>query len=159
MKIADVEDVSFGYGIDVDQISGVSADSIFALVHEAPEFERVFLEWVADTYSEEDGDVTASKVVTVDQLLEYADQSGCYSGLGVILAEVMSEATGVEMTCVYDSNCCEPYLLYVPDFPWKMSPAEKDLTEEKLVYIFGKYVRILTGKPVDITMYYSQKEL
>ena len=42
------------------------------------------------------------------------------------------------------------YLLYSPSYPWQLKNSERDLTEEQLVQLFGRYVRILTDVPIDV---------
>lgn len=137
----------YGYGICVDDIE-TTVDKVFELVHMAPEFEKDFLEWVQDTYSE-NGE-TASEYVSLEELLEYESDS-CYSGLAVILECVIAEVEGIHLYVTDDYDAVQ-YLLITPAYPWnKVGDGYRLLnTTDKADKLFRKYVNILTDKAIDI---------
>ena len=70
-------------------------------------------------------------------------------GLATLLQKVIEEAEGIQMIACDDFNSVT-YLLYSPSYPWQLKNSERDLTEEQLVQLFGRYVRILTDVPIDV---------
>lgn len=82
-----------------------------------------------------------------DDYMEY-DQDFCL-GLATILKKVIEEAEEIQMTACDDFDSVT-YLLYSPSYPWQLKGDERDLTEEQLVQLFGRYVRILTDVPIDV---------
>ena len=66
--------------------------------------------------------------------------------------QVIEEAEEIQMTACDDFDSVT-YLLYSPSYPWQLKGDERDLTEEQLVQLFGRYVRILTDVPIDVDSY------
>ena len=70
-------------------------------------------------------------------------------GLATLLQKVIEEAEGIQMTACNNFDSVA-YLLYSPSYPWQLKNSERDLTEEQIVQLFGRYVRILTDVPIDV---------
>ena len=45
---------------------------------------------------------------------------------------------------------CKPYLLYQPSYPWNLSDAERNLTEQSVGELLQHYVSILTEEVVPV---------
>ena len=137
---------SYGYGICIDDIEGVSMKSLLELVHQAPEFEKDFLEWLAESYEEPIDELK------IDYVLENWEDDCCYKGIGPILRDVINEAEGLSLYIAEDFDGVQ-YLMLSPRYPWsEITAKERELTREAMDEIFNKYLRILTDndKKIDI---------
>lgn len=73
----------------------------------------------------------------------------CERGLAFILYNVITE-----IPVVYaDSFGGDQYILYCPSYPWNMYDNERELSEENVVKIFEKYVKVLTDIPIKVDYY------
>lgn len=72
-----------------------------------------------------------------------------FLGLASILKYVIQEAEGLELVAC-DNYDDELFLIFTPQYPWRMTEQEKLVTEEYLNDLFAKYVDILTDKEIDI---------
>ena len=70
-------------------------------------------------------------------------------GLATILQKVIEEAEGLCLTACDDCDS-RTYLIYQPRYPWALTQADRDLTEEHLAAMFGRYVGMLTDEVVDV---------
>ena len=135
---------NYGYGIRVDDIVCSDVERMERLLATAPQFSAKLHEWLSESEITEPA---------WDNYMEY-DQD-FYLGLATILKEVIEEAEGIQMTACDDYNSVS-YLLYQPNYPWKLEEQERNLTEQQVAEIIGRYVRILTSEPIDI--YYQSVE-
>lgn len=128
----------YGFGICTDDIQTKEVERLQALLAKAPKLAKKLQKWLAERGVE---------VPVWDDYLEY-DQNYCL-GLATIMKEVILEAEGIEMTACdgYDSG---RFLIYEPQYPWKMKPLEMQLTEDKLKALFSRYVSILTDTPIEV---------
>ena len=129
---------NYGYGICVDDIKTKDVARLEQLLAMAPKFSGGLHEWLSKS------EITEP---VWDDYMEY-DQDFCL-GLATILKKVIEEAEEVQMTACDDFDSVT-YLLYSPSYPWQLKGDERDLTEEQLVQLFGRYVRILTDVPIDV---------
>ena len=135
---------SYGYGICIDDIEGVSMKSLLELVHQAPEFEKDFLEWLAESYEEPIDELK------IDYVLENLEDDWCYKGIGPILQDVINEAEDLSLYIADDFDGVQ-YLMLSPRYPWnEITAKERELTREAMDKIFHKYLRLLTDKIIDI---------
>ena len=65
------------------------------------------------------------------------------------LQKVIEEAEGLCLTACDDCDS-RTYLIYQPRYPWALTQADRDLTEEHLAAMFGRYVGMLTDEVVDV---------
>ena len=143
---------SYGYGICVDDIEGVTMKSLLELVHQAPEFEREFLEWLNESYEEPIDELDVSDV------LDEWDDNWCYKGIGPILRDVINETENLSLYVAEDYDSVK-YLLISPHYPWdEISTEEHSLSREQANEIFHKYLRILTDNDKKIDIDYQSVE-
>lgn len=130
---------TYGYGVEMTNISCDSVDRIKLLLSVAPEFQKQ-----VDEQFEERG----IKEPTVEDYLEF-DQD-CNLGLAYILQQVILETEDIEFTACTDFED-RIYLLYEPSYPWDMPDKDKSLKERDIVGILVKYLTFLTSEniPVD----------
>jgi hypothetical protein len=125
----------YGYGICTDEISAnTTVEKIENLLALAPKFR----------------DVIHSSFDEGEEPLEVSDYEDVGAGnLAAILAEVISEAEGIDFTPTenYDG---ESYLLYIARYPWAMTAKDAALTEKGIEEILHKYISILTDAKVDV---------
>lgn len=134
----------YGYGICVDDIEGVTMKSLLELVHQAPEFEKDFLEWLNESYEEPIDELDVSEVLD-----EWDDTHG-FCGLGPILRDVINEAEGLSLYIADDFDGVQ-YLMLSPHYPWsEIAAKERELTHEAMNEIFRNYIQVLTDKKIDI---------
>ncbi len=129
---------NYGYGICVDDIVCSDVERLEQLLAMAPNFSTKLHGWLTESGLTEPA---------WDDYMEYDQEFQL--GLATILKEVLEETEGIQMTACDDYNSTA-YLLYQPRYPWHLADAERKLTEEQLVGIFSRYVRILTDEPVEI---------
>lgn len=72
-----------------------------------------------------------------------------FLGLASILKYVMEEAENLNFVAC-DNYDNEHFLIFTPQYPWRMTGLEKQVTEESLNNLFTKYVKVLTNKEIDI---------
>lgn len=122
---------TYGYGVYVDDIGGVTVNKLKKLLSLAPKYEADINEWLKDCEIDNP---------TIEDYYEY-DQDW-YLGLATILKEVILEAEDIDLTACndFDDN---RYLLYEPTYPWGRA---KEVTKEQIDEIFTKYISILTDE-------------
>ena len=108
------------------------------MLNHAPEFHATIQRWLTEANITEP---------TWDDYMEF-DQDYLL-GLATLLQKVIEEAEGIQMTACNNFDSVA-YLLYSPSYPWQLKNSERDLTEEQIVQLFGRYVRILTDIPIDV---------
>ena len=129
---------NYGYGICVDDIKEQDVARLQELLNHAPEFHATIQRWLTEANITEP---------TWDDYMEF-DQDYLL-GLATLLQKVIEEAEGIQMTACNNFDGVA-YLLYSPSYPWQLKNSERDLTEEQIVQLFGRYVRILTDIPIDV---------
>lgn len=135
---------SYGYGICVDDIEGVTMKSLLELIHKAPEFEKEFLEWLSESYEEPIDELE------IDYVLEDWEDDRCYNGIGPILRDVINEAEGLSLYIADDFDGVQ-YLMLSPHYPWsEIAAKERELTHEAMNEIFRNYIQVLTDKKIYI---------
>ena len=129
---------NYGYGICVDDIREWDVGKLKELLNHAPKFHATVQGWLTEVGITEP---------TWDDYMEF-DQDYLL-GLATLLQKVIEEAEGIQMIACDDFNSVT-YLLYSPSYPWQLKNSERDLTEEQIVQLFGRYVRSLTDVPIDV---------
>ena len=124
--------------ICVDDIKEEDVGKLQELLNHAPEFHATIQRWLTEANITEP---------TWDDYMEF-DQDYLL-GLATLLQKVIEEAEGIQMTACNNFDSVA-YLLYSPSYPWQLKNSERDLTEEQIVQLFGRYVRILTDVPIDV---------
>lgn len=143
---------SYGYGICVDDIEGVTMKGLLELIHKAPEFEKEFLEWLAEIYEE------PIEELEIDCVLEDWEDDCCYNGIAPILRDVINETENLSLYVAEDYDSVK-YLLISPHYPWnEISTEEHSLSREQANEIFHKYLRILTDNDKKIDIDYQSVE-
>ena len=129
---------NYGYGICTDKLEAVEVSRIQALIHCAPEYEKVV------------NDLLLERKITDPEPDDYLELeiNSCY-GMASILQDVILEAEGLIFTACdnYDSS---NYLLYMPSYPWQLQANEHSLTEESVRQIFAKYASILSDEVLEV---------
>lgn len=129
---------NYGYGICTDKLETAEVSRIQALIHCAPEYEKVVNQLLLER------EITDPEP---DDYLELEINS-CY-GMASILQDVILEAEGLILTACdnYDGS---NYLLYMPSYPWHLQTNERSLTEETVRQIFAKYASILSNEVLEV---------
>lgn len=128
---------TYGYGIRTDIIH-TTVEKIEKLLNLAPNYKKEIHTWMQES------DITKP---TVDDYLDYDQDTQL--GLATILSEVIFEAENIHLECAENFDC-DKFLLYTPEYPWRMKENEHTLTEAQITDIFKKYVSILTDKEIPI---------
>jgi hypothetical protein len=70
-------------------------------------------------------------------------------GLATTLQKLIEEA---EVLCLTACDECDSrtYMIYQPPYPWALTQADRELTEEHLAAMIGRYVGMLTDDVVDV---------
>lgn len=133
----------YGYGIKVDEIGEISKERLKSLIDLAPAFKQRLQEQLDEMQVSDPG------------LMDYCDAM-CnaeldfgFLGLASILKYVMEEAENLNFVAC-DNYDNEHFLIFTPQYPWRMTELEKQVTEESLNNLFTKYVKVLTDKEIDI---------
>ena len=129
---------NYGFGVCTDEIPMADVDRLQNLLALAPELHAEIKEWLAEREIADP---------TWDDYMEFDEDY--HLGIATILQRVIEEAEGIEMTSCsdYDSTA---YLIYSPRYPWDLSFADSNLTEDRLREIISKYVGILTDKEIAV---------
>lgn len=133
----------YGYGIKVDEIGEISKERLKSLIDLAPVFKKRLQEQLDEMQ------------IPDPELMDYCDAMQCanldfaFLGLASIMKYVMEEVEGLEFVAC-DNFDNEHFLIFTPQYPWRMTELEKQVTEESLNDLFTKYVSILTDKEIDI---------
>lgn len=130
--------ITYGYGIVVDKIE-TTPEKLEALLALAPGYKEKVYDWFKE--------IGVTKP-TLEDYIDFGDQDN-YLGLAIILREVIAEAEGIILAACDDCNSTI-YLLFARAYPWWLKEKEKNLTEEDIQALFGKYVRILTDTPIEV---------
>lgn len=130
---------TYGYGVEMTDITCDSVDRIKLLLSVAPNFGKQVAEWF-----ERWG-------ITEPAVEDYVEFDQDYNlGLAYILQQVILEAEGIEFTACNDFDG-RIYLLYGPSYLWDMPERDISLKERDIAHILTKYLRLLTDEniPVD----------
>lgn len=133
----------YGYGICVDDIFPIVGENIWQLLDLAPKTKKKFTDFLLDNNY---GDEIELCHILLDYENEFAE-----TGLGVLLQEAILEGENLNLFVGSDYDGVQ-YLLFTPDYPWRCKD-NKNLKEEDIVAVIGRYVRTLTDKPIDIDYY------
>lgn len=125
--------INYGYGICTDSLESVELSKIKELIHLAPKYEAHIKEVFKSN------DITEP---TAEDYLEAAE----YYGVASILAEVIDEVEGIRLDAC-DNEDGERYLLFSACYPWQLTDAERNFTEESLRDLFLKYAAVLSDDP------------
>lgn len=129
---------TYGYGVCVSDIAGVSVERLQALLALAPVFNTKLKEWLKECE------------ITKPVFEDYLDFDQDYRlGLATILKEVILEAENVDLDACDDFDG-KDYLLYGVRYPWSYSTHRILMTEEAVEELFRKYVSVLTDKAIEI---------
>ncbi len=132
---------TYGYGIKTGNVKINSVEQLQALIALVPE------------YAESIGRGLKENGIEHPIISDYLDYEEDFPyGLAIILQRVIEETEGVVFTAC-NNFYGENYLLYVPDYPWRMGEKDKEMTEEKVQECLKKYIAILTDEAVDIDYY------
>ena len=129
---------NYGYGICADDIGHVPVERLQALIRLVPELEKQINSWLQEC------EITKPEV---GDYFEYDNEY--HGGFATILQWVIKEAEGIELLYCDDLNG-KDYLIYPPQYPWQITDADRDMTEERLRTIYAKYVSILTDRAVAV---------
>ena len=129
---------NYGYGICTDKLETAEVSRIQALIHCAPEYEKVVNKLLHERGIAEP---------TADDYLEL-EINGPY-GIASILQDVILEAEHLLFSACDDYNS-NNYLLYMPSYPWHLQRNEHNLTEEAVRQVFAKYVTILSDEVLEV---------
>jgi hypothetical protein len=129
---------NYGYGICVDGISDVTVEKLQSLLHLAPQLENEIHEWLSEC------EITDP---TYEDYLEF-DQD-FHLGLATLLSKTVKEVEDIDLTACDDFKG-KTFLIYMPRYPWHMCKTDYFVTEESLQSLFGRYVSLLTDKPINI---------
>lgn len=129
---------NYGFGVCTDDIPEGDVSRLQSLLALAPGFRAKVESWLAE------------QEITDPTWADYAEfDEDYYLNIATILKEVVEEAEGIILTACGDyNNVC--YLIYSPGYPWELSDADRNLTEDRLREIFTKYIGILTDKEIEV---------
>lgn len=156
--------VIHGYGISLDfgmrggseKVTPEAIERLERLINMAPKFAHdhtlATLNAMKDAFIEDE--VSLSSAACDLMFALFGDDAGM-TGLSYILALVIAECENINLIAALDESCAE-HLLFPKRYPWELNEREKLLTEDELIAILGKYIRVLTDCPVDIN-YINQK--
>ena len=122
---------NYGYGICADDIGHVPVERLQALIRLVPELEKQINSWLQEC------EITKPEV---GDYFEYDNEY--HGGFATILQWVIKEAEGIELLYCDDLNG-KDYLIYPPQYPWQITDADREMTEERLRTIYAKYVSIV----------------
>lgn len=138
---------TYGTGICTDDIKHMTVDGIKELVSLIPmSHKHKALMNAALLDARDEG------IDTPDGLAEYLGQGWQnYEEVGIatVLAVVINACENVQMLPTADTNGYT-FLILEEKAPWKYNTREKHLTEEELIAIIGRYVRVLTTELVPV---------
>lgn len=129
---------TYGYGICLSKLECNSIERMQKLLELAPKYCKSVQNWLREQH------ITKPDV---DDILE-SDQE-YHLGMATVLQSVILEAENIRFTACDDYNS-ETYLVYEPSYPWNMPEKERNLTEEILRCILGKYISILTDEVFEV---------
>lgn len=129
---------NYGYGICADEIKTHSVERLESLLSLAPKFKAQVDEWLHEAGKTEP---------TWDDYMEYDNEYDL--GLVTLIKEVIEETEGISMTVCCDFEGAK-YLMYQAQYPWHLTAAERDLTEDHLTAIFARYLGVLTDENIYI---------
>lgn len=139
--------ITHGIGICTDDIKNMTTDSIEALIAMVPDsadVKALLNNALLDARDDEIDDV--------DELAEYLGQGWTeYEEVGIatVLAIVINVCEHIKMLPTMDAYG-NIFLIFQERAPWKYNQREKNLTEDELYAIIGKYVRVLTADDIHI---------
>lgn len=132
---------TYGYGINLSELGGVSFRRVVELVRTAHEYAIEFDKRLSQL------DIDCP---TIDDLDDF-DCDYCL-GLATVLREVILELENIELTACddFDGN---RYLLFEANYPWRMSDSEKSLKEDDIKSLMVKYLSQITDEAITIDYY------
>ena len=132
---------TYGYGVKVSELQNISMSKVVELIQTAPEYAKSFNDWLKNN------DI---KEPTLEDLEEF-DEDYCI-GLATVLAAVICEREGIELTACNDFEN-ETYLLYAQTYPWYLSDKEKTLKEQDIRLLLVRYFSKITDEVITIDYY------
>lgn len=129
---------NYGYGICTSEIPESDVGRLQKLLVLAPKFHAKVEGWLKEQKITEP---------TWDDYMEYDQDFDL--GLATILKEVIEEVEGIALNACDDYDSVR-YLMYSPRYPWKLSDADRNLTQEGLKAMFLKYIGILTDREIEV---------
>lgn len=139
--------INYGIGICTDDIKDMTVDKIKALVALVPNslsVKALLNQALLDAIDDE-----------IDNINEFADYIGQgwkeyeEAGIATILAIVIDACENVRMKPIMDSNG-NTFLIFPERYPWQYNTREKQLIDDDVYEIIGKYVRVLTENEIPI---------
>lgn len=132
--------INYGYGFCLKGLTITKdTEKLDKFLDYAPEYKKTVLE----TFKEWD--------ITEPVLEDYEELDQDYNlGIASLIKEVLNEYCGLEVFCSCGNHENDKYVMYCRNFPWNMSEAEKELTEEKLNEILS-IVSIIFENPDELT--------
>ena len=139
---------TYGFGFCVDDIArdvSLTLEKVLNVAKMEPSVYKIVMDHLNEICKSED--------ITLDELdvdnLDELEGDYCERGLTFILYNVINE-----IDIVYADNYYgEQYILYAPDYPWRIKENERNLSEEDVKQIFKKYISMLTDEPIKIDYY------
>lgn len=132
---------TYGYGVQISAIGNIAMSKVVEQVQSAPKYAEGFNKWLQNRKDKE---------LTLEDLEEFDDDYGI--GLATILAKVIRECEGVELTACNDLDD-ETYLLYAETYPWCIPENQKSLKEEDIQSLMVKYLSKLTDEAITVDYY------
>lgn len=137
-----------GFGICVNDIlkdTNLTVEKVLALAAIEPSVHKIVQEYMNEICERDEISKEEFEIDDFDEL----EGDYCEPGLTFILSNVITEISLVWA----DDYSGKDYLLYCPGYPWTMKDNERNLSEEDVVKIFSKYVRVLTDLPINVDYY------
>ncbi len=129
---------TYGYGICTDDIKAHDVERLKELLLLAPVYDAKIKKQLSE-----------ARVENPDWV-DYMECDQDYDlGIATILREVIEEAEKISFVAC-DNFDGEAYLLYPPQYPWKLNDIERKLTKDQVEEIIRRYVGILTDEPIEI---------
>lgn len=137
---------TYGYGVCVNNIN-TTPERLLKLAEQKPEVLKDVMDYLEDYFGEpyEKGDPITMEV------FEELEDDYCNRGVAYFLYNVIPDDELI--VCSADDYYGTTYILYCPDYPWRLKEYERNLTEDDVREIFTKYISILTDDPVAIDYY------
>ena len=136
---------TYGYGVCVDNIN-TTPERLLKLAEQKPELLKEVEDYLNNIF---DGNYKDYEL-DLDDFEDLEDDYG-NRGVAYFLYNVIPDDELI--VCSADDYNGTTYILYCPDYPWRLKEHEKNLTEEDVREIFAKYIRILTDEDVVIDYY------
>lgn len=138
------------YGVCIDDVKKTKEDGIKELMKlykyaDGSTLYDEYVEWIEDNFGEEGSDPEAN----VDEFIMDFDNGCGYNGLGALLASVIEDMEGIDIT-VEDDNSGFQYVGIGADTPWNFNDKTKAMSEEEYLQILHKYMNMVTDEALEI---------